>query len=88
MRREADFPNPSHLSATDEMLSDFRRDFCIHTYQIGWLNQTCRQAEDALMRIRAGRLDDEVLAATLQGVIDGLRRGRENSEAEAKKNAV
>ena len=76
------------MSATDDMLSDYRRDFNAHTYQIGWLNQTCRQAEDALTRIRAGRLDDAVLAATLQDVIDGLRRGRENSEAEAKKNAV
>lgn len=80
-------PGKPAMSATDEMLADFRRDFGVHTYQIGWLNQTIKQAEGALMRIRAGRLEDEVLAATLQGVVDGLRIGRENAEAEAKKNA-
>lgn len=74
-------------SATDEMLADFRRDFGVHTYQIGWLNQTIRQAEENLERIRAMKCSPEVLDAVLKNVITLLRRGREDAEAEAKKNA-
>ena len=79
-------PGEPAMSATDEMLADFRRDFKIHTYQIGWLNQTIKQAEENLERIRAMKCSPEVLDA-LKNVITLLRRGREDAEAEAKKNA-
>lgn len=75
------------MSATEEMLADFRKDFGVHSYQIGWLNQTIKQAEENLTRIRAMKCSQEALDAALGDVIALLRAGREIAEAEAKKNA-
>lgn len=80
-------PGKPETTATDEMLADFRRDFGVHTYQIGWLNQVIRQAEENLERAMKLKCSPDVLDAVLRDVITLLRSGRENAEAEAKKNA-
>ena len=74
------------LSATDDLLREARRDFGLSSYQIGWLNQTIKHAEEKLTRIRSMPLSSEALDAVLLDVVNALRSGRENAEAEAKKN--
>ncbi len=74
------------MSATDDLLKEARRDFGLSSYQIGWLNQTIKHAEEKLTRIRSMPLSSEALDAVLLDVVNALRSGRENAEAEAKKN--
>lgn len=72
------------MSATDDLLKEARRDFGLSSYQIGWLNQTIKHAEEKLTRIRSMPLSSEALDAVLLDVVNALRSGRENAEAEAK----
>ena len=74
------------MSATDDLLKEARRDFGLSSYKIGWLNQTIKHAEEKLTRIRSMPLSSEALDAVLLDVVNALRSGRENAEAEAKKN--
>lgn len=77
------------MGATDDMLADLRRDFGVHAYQIGWLNQTIKNAEENLARIVAMKIKPtpDVLDAVLQDIITALRSGRDSADAEARKNA-
>jgi hypothetical protein len=75
------------MSATDDLLSSYRRDQSISSYQIGWLKQTIKIAEEKLSRL-ADVKNHDVLMAVITDVINGLRDGRESAEAAAKENTV
>jgi hypothetical protein len=74
-------------SATLELMREANRDLAVHSYQIGWLNQTIKHAEEKLSRLSDVKNRD-VLMAVIADVIRELRDGRENAEAQAKENAI
>jgi hypothetical protein len=75
------------MSATDEMLRDSNRRLSIDAYQIGWLRQTIKHAEEKLSRLDDIK-DRKVLNVIIADIISELRAGRESAEEQAEKNAA
>jgi hypothetical protein len=75
------------MSATDEMLRDSNRRLAIDAYQIGWLRQTIKHAEEKLARLDSIK-DRSVLNVIIADIIGELRAGRESAEAQANERAI
>lgn len=67
------------------MSDPVNRHIAVDSFQIGWLKQTIKHAEETLGR--ASSLKREQLDTVIAAVIRDLREGRERAQEEAEKSA-